>query len=152
MIYTQGLNMLPPQPASKRAFNDISLGEDVSIQIQITTEMIDRFAELSGDFSPIHISQEVARERGFADRVGHGFLTGSLISRILGMMLPGEYGLLHNVSLQFPKPVYPEDVLTVRALVKDKQDAYLLIFLDVTVTNQRAETVCKGKIQMGVAR
>jgi 3-hydroxybutyryl-CoA dehydratase len=140
------------QPASKRTFNDILIGEDVSAEIQITSEMIDRFAELSGDFSPIHISQDAATERGFADRVGHGFLTGSLISRILGMVLPGEYGLLHSVALQFPKPVYPGDILTVRVVVKEKQEAFMLIFLEVSVTNQRTETVCKGKIQMGVSR
>jgi 3-hydroxybutyryl-CoA dehydratase len=138
--------------ASKYSFSDISLGAQVSQQVLITTEMINRFAEISGDFSPIHMNHETAVERGFKSRVSHGFLTGALVSQVIGMLLPGEYGLLHNVTLQFLKPVYADDLVTISVVVKEKQEAFLLVFLDVSVTNQHNERVCKGKIQMGLSR
>jgi 3-hydroxybutyryl-CoA dehydratase len=138
--------------AAKHTFHEIETGASTSQQIQITEDMIDRFAALSGDFSPIHVHHDTAVERGFKSRVSHGFLTGALISRVIGMTLPGEYGLLHSTTLQFHKPVYADDLLTISVTVKDKQEAFLLVFLDVTVTNQQSDVVCKGKIQMGLSR
>lgn len=138
--------------AQQRTYGDIQIGDTKTIEQSITAAMLDLFIDLSGDRSPIHASKEVAVARGFQDRVVHGFLSGSLISQVLGMWLPGEYGLLHDISLQFKKPVYVNDHLKVTVTVTEKNDTFRLITLRATITNQNGQTVCAGKITAGMSQ
>jgi acyl dehydratase len=138
--------------ARQQSFEAIQIGDSAFIEQSISEEMVARFADLSGDHSPIHMSKETATARGFQDRVVHGFLSGSLVSRVLGMLLPGEYGLLHDVSLQFKKPVYINDRLKVMVTVSEKNDTFRLLTLTVTITNQNEQIVCKGKVTSGMSQ
>ncbi|MDB6087219.1 MAG: Acetoacetyl-CoA reductase [Gammaproteobacteria bacterium] len=71
------------------------------------------FAQLSGDWNPLHTSAEYAARTSFGRPVLHGaYLTG-LLSRLAGMFLPGEQCLLHGISLRFIAPVQPPVSLTV---------------------------------------
>jgi len=137
--------------AQQQPFDAIQVGDSAFIEQLISEEIVNRFADLSGDFSPIHMSQETAVARGFEDRVVHGFLSGSLVSRVLGMLLPGEYGLLHDVSLQFKKPVYINDRVKVMVSVTEKNDTFRLLTLTITITNQNGQVVCKGKVTSGMS-
>ncbi|HEU5347065.1 MAG TPA: MaoC family dehydratase, partial [Ktedonobacterales bacterium] len=47
------------------------------------------YAELSGDFNPIHLDDEYAAKSRFGRRIVHGFLTAGMISALLGTELPG---------------------------------------------------------------
>jgi 3-hydroxybutyryl-CoA dehydratase len=63
------------------------------------------FAELSGDFNPLHLDEEVAGASRFGGRIVHGMLTASLISQLLGMELPGTGAIYLGQSLRFTAPV-----------------------------------------------
>jgi acyl dehydratase len=53
--------------------------------VQVTQEMINRFAELTGDHQWIHVDVERAkRESPFGGTIAHGFLTLSLLPRMHG--------------------------------------------------------------------
>src|ERR1700682_1864617 len=55
----------------------------VSDWIEVTQEMIDRFAALTGDDQWIHVDVKRARrETPFGSTIAHGFLTVSLMSRM----------------------------------------------------------------------
>jgi acyl dehydratase len=63
-----------------------AIGREVGVSgwIEVTQETIDRFAEVTGDRQWIHVDREVARrESPFGTTVAHGFLTVSLLSRML---------------------------------------------------------------------
>jgi acyl dehydratase len=64
----------------KRAKGEV-LGE--SEWLTVTQEMIDRFAEATGDYQWIHVDREKARRSPFGTTIAHGFLTLSLIPRLL---------------------------------------------------------------------
>jgi acyl dehydratase len=56
---------------------------DWSESAPVTQEMIDRFAELTGDHQWIHVDVERAkRESPFGQTIAHGFLTLSLLPRL----------------------------------------------------------------------
>ncbi len=57
------------------------LGE--SPWVTVSQEMIDRFAEATGDFQWIHVDRERAKASPFGNTIAHGFLTLSLIPRLL---------------------------------------------------------------------
>jgi acyl dehydratase len=54
---------------TNRTFEDIALGEEATRSLEITPALLDDFAAVSGDISPIHVDVDAARARGFEDRV-----------------------------------------------------------------------------------
>ncbi len=50
--------------------------------VTVSQEMIDRFAEATGDFQWIHVDRERASRSSFGSTMAHGFLTLSLIPRM----------------------------------------------------------------------
>jgi acyl dehydratase len=90
-------------------------------EIRITQDMIQRFAEVTGDDQWIHTDVERARrESPFGGPIAHGFLTLSLLARLRGDLpfrLTG-YGNVTNYgadSLRFLAPVPSESRLHARS-------------------------------------
>ncbi len=88
----------------------------------ITEDDIQAFAEVSGDFNPLHMDDEFAKTTIFGQRIAHGALTASYISGILGNNLPGPGAIFTHLSMRFRRPVFVGAEVTVRAEVIEKQD------------------------------
>ncbi len=96
------------------ALEDLGRGEWYETgSVTLTTDMIDRFAELSGDRFEIHMDAEAARRLGFADRVAHGLLVLSLVD---GLKNQSDVRLLAVASLgwdwHFLAPVLAGDTIS----------------------------------------
>lgn len=64
----------------------VKIGEDVAVSdwVNVSQEMIDLFAESTGDHQWIHIdSQRATQETPFKSTIAHGFLTLSLLSKFM---------------------------------------------------------------------
>ena len=57
-------------------------------EFEVTQEVIDAFAELTGDHQWIHVDVERARDGPFGGTIAHGFLTLSLLPVLLDGALP----------------------------------------------------------------
>jgi acyl dehydratase len=96
----------------------------VSDWLEVTQQMIDKFAEATGDYQWIHVDAARAkRESPFGTTIAHGFLTLSLLSRFLndavifgGSKLGVNYGLNR---LRFTAPVPVGSRLRARFAVKE---------------------------------
>ena len=131
-------------------FSELSVGLSESFSVEITEKMMDKFIDITGDISPIHVSAEYAKEHGFKTRVCHGMLFGSMFSTLAGVYLPGEHCLLHSVETKFSNPVYPGDVLTVTGKISEINDTFKIVTIKGNIKNQDGKTVCKAVIQAGV--
>ena len=132
-------------------YEEIKIGHKESFTVTITDEMMASFNAITGDVNPLHNDEDYARSLGHPGRVVYGMLTGSLLSTLAGVYLPGKRSLIHEVKLKFAKPVYIGDTLTVEGEVEEKHDAYSLLMIKVTIRNQRGEKVCRAKMQVGVS-
>ncbi|MBI1399056.1 MaoC family dehydratase [Hyphomonas sp.] len=103
-------------------YEDLQIGQSHETVHTITENDIQRFAEVSGDFNPLHMSDEFAATTIFGKRIAHGALTASYISGILGNNLPGPGAIFVGLSMRFKRPVHIGDVVTVRAEVAEKHD------------------------------
>ncbi len=83
----------------------------------VSGDKIDTFAELSGDFNPIHVDEEFAKTTMFGGRIAHGALSASLISAILGNDLPGPGAIFVELNMRFRRPAMMGDEVTARAEV-----------------------------------
>lgn len=126
------------------------VGRTASRRFTVTEDLIGAFADLSGDRSPIHVDETFARGRGLSGCVMHGALQASLVSCVLGMDLPGERGLLQELALQFRKPCYAGDLLTVTVKVDEAFDSVETVRMSIRIVNQDGQLVTSGKAQSGV--
>lgn len=131
-----------------RTFHGITLGESVSWNHEVTADEVDRFAELSGDKNPLHLSDAFAHRHGFRGRVVHGMLVSAFLSRVLGMELPGPGVLWLSQNTRFPQPVYVGDVIAVEVAVTHKSEALRTLVLSTTARNQRNEIVLTGEAKV----
>ena len=72
-----------------RIFDEIAVGDSVSLSHAVTQEDINLFAVVSGDVNPSHMDPAYAKTDVFHHVVAHGMLGASLISTVLGVKLPG---------------------------------------------------------------
>ena len=77
---------------------------------------IKSFADVSGDYNPVHMDEEYASGTFFRSRIAHGMLTASFISTVLGTRLPGPGCIYLSQNLRFLAPVRIGD--TVKALAR----------------------------------
>ena len=116
-------------------FDEIEIGLTKQFQIAITESMIDDFAKISGDYNPLHMDEKFAQSRDFKNRVCHGMLLGSLFSRLVGMYVPGKYGLYFSQTLNFVNPTTVNDTVTVTGKVISKNESTKIIKLKTTIKN-----------------
>lgn len=128
------------------SFDEIKIGEIEKFMVEITQEKMDMFAKLSGDLNPMHISEDYAKERGYKGIIVYGMLASSFYSTLVGMYLPGEKCLLNKCDVDYKKPVYVGDRLTVMGEVIDKRVATHRIKIKGKMVNQEGTTVNTAEI------
>ena len=79
---------------------DFYVGMQSTMEKVVTLEDIKKFADVSGDFNPVHLDEEFAKKTIFKNRIAHGFLTASFISTIIATELPGPGSIYLKQSLQ----------------------------------------------------
>jgi 3-hydroxybutyryl-CoA dehydratase len=130
-------------------FDDYESGDSAKFTKTITEEDVMKFAEVSGDYNPLHTDPEFAKTQMFGEQVAHGVISVGLISAVLGMELFGPGILYGEQSVRFVKPVYFGDELTAVATVKEKytkKDGKLKFIRCTTqVLNQEEELVTDGE-------
>ena len=122
--------------------NELEVGQSAEIERQVDDNLIAKFAEVSGDFNPLHMSDEFAAKTIFGKRIAHGALTASYISGILGNNLPGPGAIFIGLSMRFKRPVHIGDEVTVRAEVSEKKERgnRVTLKVDCTVDGKRVIT------------
>jgi len=93
----------------KYYLEDLEVGMTATTRATITGDMIETFADITGDHNPIHVSDEAAIAAGFEGRIAHGALSASFISAVLGNDLPGPGAVFVELNLRFRKPAFIGD-------------------------------------------
>jgi len=108
---------------SNLQFHEITNGQVVNQVEKFSTKDLDSFIDFSGDSSSIHASKYEAESRGFRDRVIHGAMIISKVSKLIGTVLPGDSALLLNINFDFKNPLYPEDLFQISAKIVEKHSS-----------------------------
>ncbi len=127
----------------KNYFKDITLGQMAEYEKQVTDEDVRKFADVSGDYNPIHLDEEFAKESLFGARIAHGMLTASHISAVIGYIFPGPGWIYLGQNLQFRAPVKIGDTVRTVVEVKDTNPEKNIVELS-TVCSVGDTVVLKG--------
>lgn len=131
-------------------YDEIEVGHKESFTVTITEEMRNKFRDITGDVNPLHNDIEYAKANGHKECVAFGMMSVSFLSTLAGVYLPGERSLIQKTEVNFRKPVYLGDTLTITGEVTDKHDSFNLLDLKVLITNQDGVKVVKGNMQVAV--
>ncbi|MFO1364397.1 MAG: MaoC family dehydratase [Burkholderiales bacterium] len=116
----------------------VAVGESAEFSKVLSAADVDRFAEISGDFDPIHVDEAHARTTRFGRRIAHGILSMALLSTVSAMISArararGSRGTSVSLGydrIRFLKPVFVGDTLTAR---------YTIVALDGAARRSRAK-------------
>lgn len=124
---------------------ELKSGDTFAVERLVTDELIRRFADLSGDFNPIHLDEEVAARSRFGRRIAHGMLSGAFISAVLGNEFSERNIVYLSQSLKFLAPVFIGDTVTATATVTNIREDKPVVTLETVCTNQNGDVVVKGE-------
>jgi acyl dehydratase len=85
-----------------------------------------RYAGASGDYNPIHVDPEFAKQVGLPGNILHGLYTMAQVARAAGEAAGGANNL-KRLSVQFRGMGFPEQEITVTGTVAEERDGRLVI-------------------------
>jgi 3-hydroxybutyryl-CoA dehydratase len=124
---------------------DLQIGDKFSTERHVTDELIRKFAEVSGDYNPIHLDEEFAKTTRFGKRIAHGMLSGAFISAVLGREFKERKIVYLSQTMKFTAPVYLGDTVTAAATITNIREDKGIVTLETICTNQNGETLVKGE-------
>ena len=124
---------------------DLKIGDTFSMERHVTDELIRKFADVSGDYNPIHLDEDFAKTTRFGRRIAHGMLSGAFISAVLGYEFKERKIVYLSQSMKFTAPVYIDDTVTATATVTNIREDKGIVTLETVCTNQNGETLVKGE-------
>jgi 3-hydroxybutyryl-CoA dehydratase len=129
---------------------DISVGMVEFFNVRVTEEMLEKFYNITADYSPIHMDEKFAKSRGLKGRVVYGMLTASFFSTLVGVYLPGSNALLHGINATFHKPVYIGQELKIKGEVTYVNEVMKQIEIKGSAMSLEGEVFSKAKLKVGV--
>lgn len=124
---------------------ELKIGDVFETSREVTDELIRQFAEVSGDYNPIHLDDEAAAKTQFGKRIAHGMLSGAFISAVLGNQMRDMKIIYLSQSLKFVKPVFIGDTVTATATISNIREDKPIVTIETICTNQNGEAVVKGE-------
>lgn len=94
------------QPRVCKTIAELQVGERVEREYTVSDDDLRKFAEISGDWNPVHFDDGYARRSMFGRRIAHGMISVAKFSGIFGMDMPGLGTLWHSQRVTFNKPVF----------------------------------------------
>jgi acyl dehydratase len=143
----------------ERYWDDAKVGDEcLSPHYEVTEKKVMAYAELTGDFTPVHTDEEYAKTTPFGTRVAHGLFGLSIAD---GLKTISDYRFLPGMSLgwewSFVAPIKLGDVVRVKfrvgsLRVSNSKPGWGIVMLPSELINQRDEVVQKGEHRLMIPR
>ena len=123
----------------------VLVGQKASRSITLTEDHVKTFAELSGDYNPLHFDASFAAKTKFKRLVVQGGLTTGLLHALVAMDMPGPGTVFLSQNWKFTAPVFIGDTITAEAEILSVHEAKPVTQLRINVTRQDGEIVLEGE-------
>lgn len=125
-------------------YDQINIGDTATFTKTIGESDVYLFAGITGDLNPAHVDAVTAANGMFKQRIAHGMLSGSFISTVLAMQLPGPGTIYVGQELAFRGPVFIGDTITAKVECSEKLEPRKWVKFKTTITNQDGKLVVDG--------
>jgi acyl dehydratase len=121
------------------------LGQKAFRSITLTAEHVRAYAEMTGDYNPLHFDEGFASRTKFGKLVVQGGLTTGLLHALVAMDMPGPGTVFLSQNWKFTAPVFIGDTITAQAEVASVHATKPVTQLKIIVTRREGETVLEGE-------
>jgi acyl dehydratase len=121
------------------------VGQRAERSLTLTSRHVATFAELTGDYNPLHFDEAFASRTKFGRLVVQGGLTTGLLHALVAMDMPGPGTVFLSQNWKFTAPVYIGDTITAAAEVLSVHASKPVTQLAIRVTRQTGEVVLEGE-------
>ena len=123
----------------------ISIGQKATRSVTLSAEHVKIFADLSGDYNPLHFDETFVAKTKFKKLVVQGGLTTGLLHALVAMDMPGPGTVFLSQNWKFTAPVFIGDTITAEAEVISKHDTKPVTQLKIKIIRQDGEIVLEGE-------
>lgn len=125
--------------------NKITTGSLFIYEFSFTQEDVIKFANASGDYNPIHLDQEYAKNSIFKRTIIHGFLGGSVFSKVFGTIFPGNGTIYLKQDLSFFKPMFTNTKYVSKFEVLETNSIKNRAIVKTSILDEHNEIVINGE-------
>ena len=120
-------------------------GQQAVREMTVTAEAVRAYAEITGDYNPLHFDAEFASRTRFERLMAQGGITTGLLHALVAMDLPGPGSVFMRQRWSFPRPVYIRDTIRAEATVISVNERRSIAEMAFVVSNQDGATVLEGE-------
>lgn len=126
-----------------KTYDELKVGESATLKRVCTAKDIYVFANSSGNLNPIHFPDKDGDGDGKPESVMPSMWIGSLVSSLLGNILPGPGTLYRSQTFTFHERAHVGDELVVTATVREKKKDNVVV-LDTEVRGRGNDIILEG--------
>ena len=130
------------QTIRNKSWAELEVGDKAAIERTCAVQDLILFAHVSGNTNPMMLPDGSANH-GSKEVIAPSMWVGSLISAVLGNVMPGPGTLYRSQSLEFKKRVHVGDRLRITVTCCEKREAPVALFR-AEITDQAGDLVCAG--------
>ena len=87
----------------------LTVGQKATRSLTLTAEHVQKYAEITGDYNPLHFDEDFAAATPFGRLVVQGGLTTGLLHALVAMDMPGPGTVFMSQEWKFTAPVFVDD-------------------------------------------
>lgn len=129
-----------------RRFEEIAVGEKLSLTENIEDKDLLLFLGLTNDANPLYIQHDYASQTPFKKPIVPGIMLTGIITSAVSKYLPGPGSHILKQEISFPKPVFHYETIHFLFEVTGIDTAKKLIEVTVTAENEKNEKVIEGSL------
>jgi acyl dehydratase len=111
----------------------------------VTPEHVRTYAELTGDYNPLHFDESFASRTKFGRLVAQGGLTTGILHALVAMDMPGPGTVFLSQNWKFTAPVFIGDTITAEAEVLSVHATKPVCQLRIVVSRGEGDVVLEGE-------
>jgi acyl dehydratase len=111
---------------------------------EFSQQQVAQFADVTGDHNPIHLDATYAASTPFQKPIMHGFLSGSVFSKVFGTIYPGEGTIYIEQQMIFKRPMFPGQRYIAKFTLIDVDATKSSMTIDCSIEDENRKVCLAG--------
>jgi acyl dehydratase len=124
---------------------DLHVGQAATRSLTLTADHVRAFAEMTGDYNPLHFDAEFAAGTRFGRLIVQGGLITGVLNALVATDMPGPGTVFMSQEYKYVAPVFIGDTITAEAEILELHASKPVTKLSVTIRRGDGEVVLEGE-------